>query len=259
MIAVVTGASSGFGYDICRKLKERGYVVYGVSRRGTVPEGVNGLSVDIMCRKDIDNAIASILEKEGRIDILVNNAGMGISGPLEFVSEKSAEHILNVNFLGALSCTQAVLPTMRTQGSGCILFVSSVAAEIAVPYQAMYSATKAAVMSAALALRNEVREFGIKVAVVSPGDACTGFTDSREKESSYDSIYCRNSSATASMEKDERSGMSSEYVAESIVRTALAKNPRPVTVVGRKYRVFCDLFRFLPTRFSYWIVGKMYS
>lgn len=257
MIAVVTGASSGFGLECCKILKNKGYTVYGLSRRGTGDVGVNNAVCDISSESDVLACIGGIAKKEGGIDLLINNAGMGISGPIELSDPDDVRRITDVNFLGAYYCTKAVLPVMRAQKSGTVVFISSVAADIAIPYQAFYSTAKAAVSAFALALRNEVSDFGIKVCVVEPGDASTGFTDARKKKDGGD-IYKNSEKAVKSMEKDERSGMSAEAVAKVICKTALAKNPRPVTVVGGKYKLFLLLFRLLPKRISYYIVKKMY-
>ena len=170
MIAVVTGSSSGIGSCVCSRLASRGYKVYGLSRRGVAPDGCEGLSVDISDEKAVNDAIGTIFSKEGRIDLLINNAGMGIAGPIEFTSTEDANNIMDVNFMGQFYCTRAVLPYMRQQASGRIVFVSSVAGSMAIPYQAFYSAGKAAINAFALSLRNEVRDFGIDVCAVEPGD-----------------------------------------------------------------------------------------
>lgn len=257
--AIVTGASSGIGYAVCRQLAERGYAVYGLSRRGTAPEGVRGIGVDITSREAVFSAVNSVLAETGRIDLLVNDAGMGISGPVEFASEEDIRRITEVNFLGQVYCTQAVLETMRSRKNGRIVFVSSVAAGISIPYQAFYSATKSAVNALALALRNELKDFNIKVCAVMPGDASTGFTAARKKESLHDDIYTHNETATAAMEKDELGGMTPDRVASVIVDAAEKKDPKPLYVAGGKYKLFMGLFKILPAGLSYRIVGKMYA
>ena len=206
MIAIVTGASSGIGYEVCSQLRDRGYTVYGLSRRGTAPEGVTGRSVDVTDEGAVRACIDEIAAAEGRIDLLVANAGMGISGPIEMTDASDAQYLMNVNFFGQFYAAKAVLPHMRAQAAaakngsaqaaagtgaaasrpGTIVFTSSVAAPIAIPYQSFYSASKSAVNSLAMALRNEVRDYGIKISVVMPGDSGTGFTDARRKQDGGD-------------------------------------------------------------------------
>ena len=266
MVAIVTGASSGFGYEICKQLLEKGNKVYGISRIKLAPEGVTAFSADVSDESSVRTAVDEITHKEGRIDLLVANAGMGISGPVELTSQEASRRIMDVNFFGQVYAAQAVLPYMRAQKSGTIVFVSSVGAPIALPYQAFYSASKSAVNSVALALRNEVREYGIRVTAVMPGDASTGFTDARTKyhglgaksADGADTLYPGCDAAVASMEKDERNGIPPEKVAAVIVRAACRKNPAPLYVAGGKYRILLSLYNILPTRLAVWLVGKFY-
>lgn len=257
MIAIVTGASSGIGYEVCAQLRDLGYTVYGLSRRGTAPEGVNGRSVDVTDATALRSCIDAIAASEGRIDLLVANAGMGISGPIEMTPAEDARHLMDVNFYGQFYAAQAVLPHMRAQSAGTIVFTSSVAAPIAIPYQAFYSASKSAVNSLALALRNEVRDHGIRVCAVMPGDSGTGFTDARRKTAGGDA-YPKCDRAVATMEKDERGGIAPSSVAAVIVRAARKKNPAPLYVAGFKYRLLLALYNILPARLAVWLVGKVY-
>ena len=292
MIAIVTGASSGIGYEVSAQLRDAGYTVYGISRREVAPEGVTALCADVSDEAAIRAAVDEVARREGRIDLLCANAGMGISGPVEFASPEATHKIMNVNFFGQVYAAQSVLPYMRKQRSGTIVFTSSVAAPIAIPYQAFYSASKSAINSVALALRNEVRDYGIRISVVMPGDSSTGFTDAREKQhqsssaastdakaidtaaataqstaataqsaaagATAESAYPRCDSAVASMERDERGGIPPAKVAAVIVRAARRKNPAPLYVAGFKYRLLLGLYNLLPARAAVWLVGKFY-
>lgn len=257
-IALVTGASSGIGEKVCMQLLSDGWIVYGLSRRGTVPVDAVGLSTDVTDEEAVTAAVAKMLDAEGRIDLLVTAAGYGISGPVEFTAAADARRQTDVNFIGTFLCVKAVLPAMRKQQSGTVVCVGSVAGIMSIPYQAFYSAGKAAINSLVLSLRNEVREFGIKVCAVLPGDTVTGFTDAREKSIAGAEAYPRCESAVASMEKDERNGMQPEQVAGVICRAACAAHPAPLIIAGGKYKLFNVLFRILPTRLSYAIIGMMY-
>lgn len=266
MVAIVTGASSGIGYEVCRQLLEKGCKVYGISRRDQAPEGVTTLCADVSDETAVRSAVDEVAHQEGRIDLLIANAGMGISGPVESATKEDSHRIMNVNFFGQVYTSQAVLPYMRAQKSGTIVFTSSVAAPIAIPYQAFYSASKSAVNSVAMALRNEVRDYGIQVTVVMPGDACTGFTDARIKNHPDDEMassdasapYPRCTRAVASMERDERNGLPAPKVASVIVRAARKKKPAPYYVAGFKYRLLLALYNMLPARTAVWLVGKFY-
>lgn len=200
-----------------------------------------------------------VLKQTDHVDVVISNAGYGISGPVEFTTIEAAQHQMDVNFMGAVRFTQAVLPQLRAQRSGRIIYTSSVAAILAVPYQAFYSASKAAINAMALALANEVKSFGIQVSVMMPGDVSTGFTDARAKSTAGEEVYTGANKAITTMEHDERTGMSPRQMAELFYHIATCPNPRPQYVGGFSYRVLCFLERLLPKRFVNWIEFKVYS
>ena len=250
-IAIVTGGSSGIGRAAALMLCENGYTVYEFSRRGENYSSIFHITADVTNPASIAAATARVIGKEGRIDLLVNNAGFGISGPVEFTDSADAHAQLEVNFYGAFNCIQAVLPQMRAQASGRIINLSSVAAPIAIPYQSFYSAAKAAINSLTLALRNEVRPFGIQVCAVQPGDIRTGFTAARN-------IYKSLDRAVAVMEHDEQNGMAPEAVAKVILKAANARKCRALYTVGAQYKLFTLINKLLPATTVNWLVGRIY-
>ena len=259
-VAVVTGGSSGIGKAACALFLAGGFTVYEISRHGKDEDGVSHVTADITDEKSVTDAFSTIFNREKRIDVLVNNAGMGISGAVEFTELSAAKKIFDVNFFGALNCIKAALPYLRESKNAHIVNLSSVAAPVAIPFQSFYSATKAAINSLTLALRNEVKPFGIKVSAVMPGDAKTGFTDAREKSAAGAELYGEAiARAVESMEKDERNGMSPEQVAKVVYKAATAKNPKPLYTAGGVYKLFVFLTKILPTRLFNWIVGKIYG
>ena len=214
---------------------------------------------DVCDGESCKKAVEEVMKQTDRIDVVISNAGFGISGPVEFTSVSDAEHQMDVNFMGAVRFTQAVLPQLRRQGFGRIIYTSSVAAQLPVPYQAFYSASKAAINALALSLANELREFGISVSVLMPGDVSTGFTDARRKSADGAGVYRHADHAIRAMEKDERGGMQPREMAELFYHIATCRSPRPQYVGGALYRFFCFLNCLLPTRLVNWIEGKMYS
>ena len=259
-VCILTGGSSGIGKATALLLKSNGYTVYELSRSGLDADGIRHITADVTEPEQVKAAIASVLAAEGQIDLLVNNAGFGISGAVEFTDPKEAFSQLNVNFFGALNCIQAVLPTMRAQKSGHIVNISSVAAPIAIPFQSFYSATKAATNSLTLALRNEVKPFGVKVCAILPGDVKTGFTAARKKSSAGADVYgAALDHAVAVMEHDEQNGMPPEMVAKAVLRAATAKNPKAFATVGFQYQVFVLLSKLLPATWTNALVGMIYK
>lgn len=259
-IVVVTGGSSGIGKATAELFAARGYTVCELSRSGKDTSTVRHISADMMDERSVTDAFAQVEREYGGIDILICNAGCGISGAVEFTEVANAQRLFDVNFFGVLRCVKAAVPIMRRQKGGRIVCLSSVAAPLAIPYQAFYSASKAAVNDLVLALRCELRQFGIRVSAVMPGDARTGFTESREKIHTGDDVYGGAiSRAVSAMEKDERSGMPPEAVARKAYRAASVRRPRPFYVAGFQYRLFILLNRLLPTATVNWIIGKLYG
>jgi len=259
--AIVTGGSSGIGAATAKALLDRGYEVYEFSRReaGTV-SGVKHIQCDVTDEEQVDMAVFGVYDTAERIDIVINNAGFGISGAIEFTDSAADRKQMDVNFFGMVNMNHAVLPIMRKQKSGRIINISSVAAPIAIPFQAYYSASKAAIEAYSLALLNEVRPFGVKVVTILPGDIHTGFTSAREKSAEGDKEYeGRISRSVAVMEHDEETGMTPEKAGEKIVQYALKNNPAPEYVIGGEYKLFVFLKRLLPTRTLYNLVGRIYA
>ena len=255
---VITGGSSGIGKATAELFARKGWQVFEWSRSGKSTDTVTHIPCDVTKTEDTQAAARQVLERSGRIDVLIANAGYGISGAIEFTSPEDAHRQMEVNFFGAVNSVQAVLPAMREQQSGRIIFTSSVAAVLSIPYQSFYSASKAAVNALALALQNEVRAFGIHVSVLMPGDVATGFTAARKKSESGMDTYRGIRKAVAAMEKDEQGGMSPQQMAAQLYRIATCRRPAPQYVGGAQYKLFCFLNRILPTRLVNRIVGQLY-
>ncbi len=259
-VAVVTGGSSGIGLETVKALTNMGCTVYELSRRDIKIDGANHVSADVSDDTSVVSAISRIISEAGHIDILVNNAGFGISGAVEFTTAEDAKRLFDVNFFGSVRVTNAVLPHMRKNGGGRIVNTSSVAAIVPIPFQAFYSASKAAVNSYTMALANEVSEFGIRVSAVMPGDIKTGFTAARDKIVIGDDIYSgRIERSVSRMEKDEQSGMSPEIAGKFIASVAMNKRNKPLYTIGFGYKCISLLVKLLPASLMNEIVKLMYA
>lgn len=255
---VISGGSSGIGLAAVELFAQRGWQVFEFSRHGQSHDGVVHIDCDVTDESAVQAAIAAVLGATDHIDCVISNAGFGISGAIEFTALDEAKKQFDVNFFGALNLTKAVLPQLRKQHYGRIIYTSSVAAVLSIPYQSFYSASKAAINAMALALQNEVREFGIRVSVLMPGDVSTSFTDRREKSLAGSDVYTRIDKAVSAMERDERGGMSPSQMARDLYHIATTRSPKPQYVGGIQYRFFCLLDRILPKRLVNWIVGQLY-
>lgn len=259
-VAIVTGGSGGIGRCTAGALSRAGCSVYEFSRHDHPQEGVIHITADMTDEQQVKAAVEEVYRQEGRIDILVNNAGFGISGAAELTDPADAHAQLELNLYGMDRATRAVLPVMRSQGSGRIVCMSSIAAILPIPFQLWYSVSKAAINAYVLALQNELRPFGISVCAVMPGDIASGFTDARRKSQAGDEAYAgRIARSVAVMERDERGGMSPETAAAYIARKAMQKNSRPLCALGFSYKCAAAAAKMLPRRLSNWIVGLIYA
>ncbi|CAM6560165.1 Putative oxidoreductase YbbO [Escherichia coli] len=180
--ALVTGASSGMGKAIARRLIDDGYQVYVAARNlnkmtDLAELGAQPLRMDISCDEEIISGVNTILSQTGGVDVLVNNAGFGLYGPVEEVSIEEARYQFEVNLFGAARLTQLLLPSMRVRGNGRIINITSMGGKMYSILGAWYHATKHALEGWSDCLRLEVAEFGIKVVIVEPGVIETGFGD----------------------------------------------------------------------------------
>lgn len=259
-VAIITGGSRGIGLACCEKFLQNGYKVYECSRKnGSDNKDIIHIQADVTNEQSVEQAVRTVFEAEGRIDVLINNAGFGIAGSIEETALTDAKKQFDVNFFGAVLCAQKVLPYMRKQGFGRIVNISSMAAPLAIPFQAFYSASKAAINSFTLSLANEVRPFGITVCAVMPGDVKTGFTAAREKsvvDSAYSEVLSR---SLAVMEHDEQNGMPASAIADAVYQAATAKSPKPLSTKGAQYHLFAGLAKVLPTGLVNRIVGQIYA
>jgi len=239
-VILVTGASSGIGGACAHFLSQRGHRVYGFSRRGagtcqTGDRGIIHLSTDITDDLSVKQSIEHVLRREDRIDAVVNSAGMGIAGAVEETSMEEARAQLEVNFFGVLRVCRAVLPVMRQRGSGYIVNIGSIGGLIAIPFQGLYSASKFALEGLSESLRMEVKDFGIRVVIVEPGDHKTSFTENRRltDESLGNPAYLdRFQRAVARMAADEQSNPGPERIARLVHKIVTTANPRLRYTVG---------------------------
>jgi NAD(P)-dependent dehydrogenase (short-subunit alcohol dehydrogenase family) len=260
MVVLVTGGSSGIGKATAIALRDAGCKVYEGSRRESSINGIIHIPLDVTDEVSARSAVEQIVSDEGRLDVLVNCAGSGISGAVEFTSADEAKKQMDINFFGTVNMTKAAIASMREKGAGRVVNISSVAAAFPIPFQAYYSASKAAVESYTCCLANEVKTFGISVTCVQPGDITTGFTDARRKSAMGDDVYQgRISKSVAGMEKDEQNGMKPETAGKYIAKIARRRKVKPIYTLGMGYKCLSILCKLLPCRLRNWIVGLLYA
>ncbi len=185
-VAVVTGSSSGIGFETSLALARKGYVTYATMRNLQKSTDLDAITrdenlliktieMDVDYDHSVKNAIDAIIDESGRIDVLVNNAGFGVFGSLEDIEMEEIKKQFETNLFGVIRVSKKVLPTMRLRKSGVIVNISSLAGLAGVPSQSIYCGTKFAVEGFSESLSFEVEPFGIKVILVEPGVINTEF------------------------------------------------------------------------------------
>jgi NAD(P)-dependent dehydrogenase (short-subunit alcohol dehydrogenase family) len=170
-VVVITGVSSGIGRAAAMKFAAQGCRVFGTVRNTATAQAIPGVTLiemDVRDEASIARGFQAIVTQARRIDVLVNSAGVTLLGAMEETSIAEAQTLFDTNLFGLLRTMKAVLPTMRAQRSGRIVNVSSVLGFLPAPYMALYSASKHAVEGLSETLDHEVRQFGIRVALVEP-------------------------------------------------------------------------------------------
>lgn len=250
---LITGASSGIGACTAKLLTERGFRVFGTSRRpaavaARLPE-VEWLELDVRDDAAVARACAQALDEASGLDGLVCNAGYGIFGSVEEVSLEAARAQFETNFFGVLRTLRAVLPSMRESGRGRVVLVGSLAGRAPIPFQAHYSATKAAIDALALSLRNELHASGVRVSLVEPGDIDTGFNEGMDWGDPSASAYAERARAAERVIRDSLpKAPGPEVVARAIHRALTARRPRVRYAVGAESRLVPIGRRLLPDR-----------
>jgi NAD(P)-dependent dehydrogenase (short-subunit alcohol dehydrogenase family) len=250
-VALVTGSSSGIGFEIALHLARNGYKTYASTRnlekskditqvatREKLPVEVVQLDVDedSSVKQAVDKIVAT---EDQRIDVLVNNAGYGLFGALEDLSIAEMKAQFETNFFGVIRVTQQVIPVMRKQKSGTIVNISSVGGRIGIPGLSAYHSTKFALEGLSESISYELEPFGIKVVLIEPGFIRTNIMNSSiiaKKAQDQKSPYF---SLTQQLERSFKAAMvntsassTPEVVAKVVVQAITSESPKLRYVVG---------------------------
>ena len=262
-VVLITGASSGIGKAIGEYLYNKEYIVYGTGRN---PDSIKNsmfklLVLDVKDVSTIKSTVDEIILKHNKIDVVINNAGVGITGPIEEIPILEIKNSFETNFFGALEVIKAVLPHMRKQQSGLIINITSIAGYMGLPYRGIYSASKGALELITESLRMEVKQFGIAITNVAPGDFATniaaGRFHSEVTNSAYENAYGK-TLKTMNIHVDK--GGNPNEMAEAIYRIINTKNPKIHYKVGTFIQKFSIVLkRVLPDRVYERMVMKHYE
>jgi len=253
-VAVVTGTSSGIGFETSLALAREGYFTYATMRDTTKSDKIkeiaqkenlkiNILELDVDDEKSVKSAIAQILDQKQRIDVLVNNAGWGLWGCVEDVSVDEFKEQFETNFFSIIRLIQEVAPTMRKQGSGTIVNVSSVVGRIGFPASPAYISSKFALEGLSESLRFELAPFGVNVVIIEPGVIKTNFmknmrmAEKSESDTVYRDITVKVVSGVKMMAE---MGTHPKEVADTIVKAVKDEKPLPRYIVGNDASMFLE-------------------
>jgi short-subunit dehydrogenase len=239
-VILITGASEGIGKRLAFDLAARGAVIIGCARSpdrlaavSTELQRTSSRSMTIRCdvgsRDEVRAMIAKVLAQFDVIDILINNAGFGMRQPFVKMPLDTIEAIMRTNYLGAVYCTHAVLPSMIARGHGHIVNVSSVAGHMGTLSMAAYCASKFALNGLSESLYNELKPVGIDVSVVCPGPVRTGFN---------------RAFANSGPKSPEFLMMTPEAVSRRVIRVIEKKQFE--VIMPRSLAVICAIKRFMP-------------
>ena len=253
-VAVVTGTSSGIGFETALALAREGYYTYATMRDTAKSDKIKELGkkdnlkisvleLDVDDESSVKNAIQKILDQKQRIDILVNNAGWGLWGCVEDVSVDEFKAQFDTNFFSIIRLIQEVGPTMRTQGSGKIINISSVAGRIGFPASPAYISSKFALEGLSECLRLEMAPFGVDVVIIEPGVIKTNFLNpvKLSKKSESDTAYRDITSRVVSgVKMMAEMGTHPKEVADAVVKSIKDDKPLPRYIVGNDASMFLE-------------------
>lgn len=267
-VALVTGATSGIGLAVVERLSQGGYRVWAGYRSRSklsvlkaLKDGgldVSPVRLDVDRPGDVRRALGLILRRDPMIDVLVNNAGIVVAGFWEDQSDRDLKDQFETNFFSMARMCRAVLPSMRRNGSGTIVNIGSVSADLVLPVLGPYSASKAAVEALTESLRFECKPYGIWVTQVNPGETKTGIMGSMRKASSSLSPHSPHNAYSLAFENLARprlnSGVPPKRVAEVVWKAARATQPRRKYLVNYDSMAITFLKRILPMCLWEWMV-----
>jgi len=253
-VAVVTGSSSGIGFETSLALARDGYFTYATMRDESKAEKINEIKdkenlplkviqLDVDDDTSRDKAINSIIDEKGRVDVLINNAGWGMWGAAEDVSIEEFREQFETNFFSIVNMIQKIAPIMRKQGSGNIVNISSIAGRIGFPISTAYISSKFALEGLSESLRYELGPFGIKVIIIEPGVIKTNFFDSMrmaKKADTGETYRDITLKVITGVKMMAEMGTPPKDVANVIINALKDEKPVPRYIVGNDAAMFLE-------------------
>lgn len=242
-LIVITGASSGIGMATATLLEQNGYKIVNISKEEC--DKFETYTCDVTNFAELEKIIDQVGTKYGEIFALINCAGFGISGATELTGEQIAQKIMDVNFMGTFYASKYCLKYMKKGAK--IINISSACALYPVPFRTFYCASKAAVQMLSYGLKMELKNAGIDVCAVCPGEVQTNFSKNRQKDFSTNEKYGEAvKKAAEHIEHNEKKRMSPYIVANKILTLVKKRKMKPYIIVSGKYKLLSFFTRFVP-------------
>ena len=251
-VAIVTGSSSGIGFETALALAREGYYTYATMRDTKKGDQIKEIAkkenlklevieLDVDKDETVQDAINKIMKEKNRIDVLVNNAGYALFGCLEDLSMDDLKAQFDTNFFGVVRTLHAVIPLMRKQRSGTIVNISSVAGRIGFPVSPAYISSKFALEGLSESMRYELSPFGINTIIIEPGVIKTNFMSSIKKSMKPDSAYKDiTNKVIMGISMMAEMGTPAQEVARTIIKAIKSENPLPRYTVGNDAAMFLE-------------------
>jgi NAD(P)-dependent dehydrogenase (short-subunit alcohol dehydrogenase family) len=261
----LTGASSGIGKATAEVLLECGHEVWGTSRDPSrIPNmpRLHAVRLDLADRDTIGAAFTGALAEAGAFDAVINNAGSGHFGPAELLPAETISQLFEMLVFAHIDLCRLALDAMQSRQRGVIVNVTSLAAELPVPFMAAYNAAKAAMASFTMTMQLELGDSPIRLIDLQPGDICTGFNDSIPKSGMEDSRYhARAERSWDVVDRNMRNAPKPELVGRRIAELIEMDDPPPEMIVGDFFqaRIAPLIFRVLPQRTRLWGLKLYYG
>lgn len=251
---LITGASSGLGAAMAERMLGLGWRVFGTSRKPRSNSDGDGsiewLVLDVCDDASVEAGLAELFTRTERLDGLVCNAGSGIYGAIEETSLDRARAQFETNFFGVLRVLTPIVAHMRARNAGRVLLVGSLSGRAPIPFQAHYSASKAAIESLAFGLANELEPYAVHVSLIEPGDIDTAFNDVMDwGERRDDSPYAeRSARCERSIRESLPKSPGPSIVADAVAHALTSKRPKLRYAVGKEATLVGLGRRFLSDR-----------
>jgi short-subunit dehydrogenase len=257
----LTGASSGIGLAIAKALSAEGHEIWGTARdsqRIPALPGMHAMSLDLTDRDSLGAKFHAALREAEHFDVVINNAGSGYFGPAEALSPNDLRRHFQVLVFGQIELMQLALESMRREGHGLLINVSSLASRLPIPYMAAYNAAKAALASYTMSMQLELPNDRVKLVDLQPADINTRFNDAIAKAESEDPRVTKTWQA---VDRNMKTAPPPELVARQVLKLIEQTNPPPRVTVGDSFQsvVAPLIFRALPQRVSLWGLKKYYG